>query len=92
MTDQILNQILEKLESIESEQRLIREEIRSVKADTADIPLIRRAVLETRDDVKELGASQTKIKSEFNTHDYSIDILNRRQLKLEADLESMKNK
>ncbi|MGG1613484.1 hypothetical protein [Paenibacillus phoenicis] len=92
MSDQILNQILEMLQSIENEQRLIREEIRSVKADTADIPLIRRAVLETRDDVKELGSTQAKIKSELNTHDYSIDILNRRQLKLEAALESLRSK
>ncbi|MCM3699251.1 hypothetical protein [Paenibacillus macerans] len=99
MSDQILSQILEKLQSIENKvdvleknQSLMQEDIRSIKADTTDIPLIKRAVLETRDDLKELGSSQTKIKSDLNTHDYSIDILNRRQLKLEADLEKLKNK
>lgn len=92
MSDQILNQILEKLNQLDERMSRIEVDVKSIKTDTAEIPLIRRAVLETRDDIKELGYTQTKINSELNTHDYSIDILNRRQLKLEADLESLKSK
>lgn len=96
MTDQILNQILEKLQSIENEQQKTNERLTKIEEQTRDIPLIKQAVLETLDITREIESShksfERKTANELNTHDYSIDILNRRQFKLEADMEILKNK
>jgi hypothetical protein len=58
----------------------------------SDIPLIRRAVLETAETVRHIEASQQRTTSELRAHEHSIDILNRRQLKLETDVEMLKAK
>lgn len=110
MSEKILKQILEKLQSIEDEQRAMRselnsmqneqrsmsEELRSIKADTSDIPLIRRAVLETAETLRNFEKSkeafERKTASELNTHEYNIDILNREQLKLKTEIEKLKNR
>ncbi|MUG46033.1 hypothetical protein [Paenibacillus woosongensis] len=88
--------LLTRLEALETRQVSFEAELKEIKANTADIPLIRQAVLETLEITKRLDLSQKsferKTTNQLNTHEYSIDIINRRQLKLEADLESIKNK
>jgi hypothetical protein len=85
MSEQILNKILEKLESLESE-------VKEIKAHTIEIPYIRQAVLETNEAVKRLEVAQRKTESELNNHSYSIDILNREQLYLKTEIEKLKNR
>lgn len=88
--------LLTRQEALEARQVSFEAELKEIKANTADIPLIRQAVLETLEITKRLDLSQKsferKVTNQLNTHEYSIDIINRRQLKLEADLESIKNK
>lgn len=103
MSEQLLNQMLEvlnqvntrldgiesRMERIESEVKIIKSEVSDIKADTSDIPLIRRASLETLDEVKE---SNKKTAATLNTHEFGIDILNREQLKIKTDIEKLKNR
>lgn len=96
MSEQLLNQILDELKSINSRMNNFESDMKEIKKNTTDIPLIKQAVLETLDMTKQIAADQKRIEkkviSDLNTHEFSIDILNRRQLKLEADLEKLKNK
>ncbi len=96
MSDQILAQILGELKQINTRIGGLEKELNHVKTNTEDIPLIKQAVLETLEMAKRNDASQKsferKVSSDLNTHEHSIDILNRRQLKLEADMESLKNR
>lgn len=88
--------LLARQAALEAKQSSFEAELKEIKANTADIPLIRQAVLETLDITKRLDLSQKsferKTTNQLNTHEYSIDIINRRQLKLEADLEILKSK
>lgn len=67
-----------------------------IEEQTKNIPLLQQAVLETLDITKRLEASQItferKVTAELNTHQHSIDILNRRQLRMEADIETLKSR
>jgi len=69
-------------------------EVKMIKADTSDIPLIRRAVLETADLSRNIDRAQKSFErkaiGDLSMHDHSIDILNRRQLRLESELERLK--
>jgi len=88
--------------SLQSDMSSVKSEVVSIKdtmatkQDVADIPLILRTVLETNETVKRLEFSlvdfQRKTSDELNTHEYSIDILNKRQLKTEAAIENLKNR
>lgn len=88
--------LLAKQGALEARQLNFEAELKEINANTADIPLIRQAVLETLEITKRLDLSQKsferKTVNQLNTHEYSIDIINRRQLKLEADMESLKRK
>ena len=84
---------------LEEEQRQIRQAItcivdeqQHIKQVIADIPLIRQAVLETRDDVKRLENALYKLAAAQNDHGYSIDILHREQLRIKTDIEKIKNR
>jgi len=99
MSEQILNKILEKLESMESKMESIEtrmssleSEVKEIKSHTAEIPFIKQAVLETNDAVKRIEAAQSKKEAELNNHSYSIDILNREQFKLKTEIEKLKNR
>lgn len=103
MSEQILTQILEQLktlnirvDSMDSRLESLETDVSEIKTHTKDIPAIKQAVLETLDLSKQTESSlhsfERKVSSEQNTHGHSIDILNRRQLKLEADLENLKNR
>jgi chromosome segregation ATPase len=67
----------------------------AIEEQTKTIPLLQQAVLETLEVTKRLEASQItferKVTAELNTHQHSIDILNRRQLRMEADIEALKH-
>ncbi|MFD2116396.1 hypothetical protein ACFSTH_08075 [Paenibacillus yanchengensis] len=89
MSEKILKQILEKLNHLDDRISSIEETMNSIKADTSDIPLIRRATLESLELIKE---SDKKTASTLNTHEFGIDILNREQLKLKTDIEMLKNR
>jgi hypothetical protein len=73
---------------------LIRLRLSTIEEHTKNIPLLQQAVLETLDITKRLEAShitfERKVTSELNIHQHSIDILNRRQLRMEADIEALK--
>ncbi|MFM9281452.1 hypothetical protein [Paenibacillus jiagnxiensis] len=101
MSEQILNQILDELKSLNSrvdsmDSRLgnVETDVKDIKEHTKDIPAIKQAVLENLALTKQVESAQAsferKVSSELTTHGHSIDILNRRQLKFEAELESLK--
>jgi len=68
----------------------------TIEQQTKDIPLLKQAVLETLEITKRLEENQAsferKATAELNTHQHSIDILNRRQLRMEADIETLKSR
>lgn len=68
----------------------------TIEQQTKDIPLLKQTVLETLEITKRLEENQAsferKVTAELNTHQHSIDILNRRQLRMEADIETLKNR
>ncbi|MDN4604763.1 hypothetical protein P5G61_26285 [Paenibacillus sp. F6_3S_P_1C] len=68
----------------------------AIEEQTKTIPLLQQAVLKTLEVTKRLETSQItferKVTAELNTHQHSIDILNRRQLRMEADIEALKRR
>ncbi|PWW34047.1 MULTISPECIES: hypothetical protein [Paenibacillus] len=101
---QILNQLQQmdkrfdnidgRLEKIEDRLDTMDGRLDAIEEQTKTIPLLQQAVLETLEVTKRLEASQItferKVTAELNTHQHSIDILNRRQLRMEADIEALK--
>ncbi|MFC9709109.1 hypothetical protein ACFTRD_13260 [Paenibacillus sp. NPDC056933] len=101
---QILNQLQQmdkrfdnidgRLEKIEDRLDTMDSRLNVIEEQTKNIPLLQQAVMETLEVTKRLEASQfsyeRKATAELNTHEHSIDILNRRQLRMEADIEALK--
>lgn len=101
---QILNQLQQmdkrfdsidvRLEKMEDRLNTMDRRLDTIEEQTKNIPLLQEAVLETLTVTKRLDASQSaserKVTTELNTHQHSIDILNRRQLRMEADIETLK--
>ncbi|MDT9721471.1 hypothetical protein QVE09_21455 [Paenibacillus sp. ClWae2A] len=87
--DRTLNAIDDRLDKVDGRLDTIEEQ-------TKNIPLLQQAVLETLTVTKRLdashSASERKLTTELNTHQHSIDILNRRQLRMEADIETLKSR
>ncbi|MDN8588723.1 hypothetical protein Q0V21_08065 [Paenibacillus sp. 11B] len=103
MSDQVLSQILNQLQqmdkrfdNIDGRLEKIEDRLDTIEEQTKNIPLLQQAVLETLEVTKRLEASQItferKVTAELNTHQHSIDILNRRQLRMEADIEALKHR
>ncbi|TDL70724.1 hypothetical protein E2R58_16845 [Paenibacillus amylolyticus] len=103
MSDPILGQILNQLQqmdkrfdSIDVRLEKMEDRLDTIEEQTKNIPLLQEAVLETLTVTKRLDASQSaserKVTTELNTHQHSIDILNRRQLRMEADIETLKSR
>ncbi|MEK4528441.1 hypothetical protein CXK86_21775 [Paenibacillus sp. BGI2013] len=86
----------ERLGAVESRLDTVDRTLNAIEEQTKNIPLLQQAVLETLTVTKRLDASQSaserKVTTELNTHQHSIDILNRRQLRLEADIETLKSR
>ncbi|KLU56142.1 hypothetical protein EL84_29765 [Paenibacillus sp. VT-400] len=103
---QILNQLQQmdkrfdsidvRLEKMEDRLNTMESRLDTIEEQTKNIPLLQQAVLETLTITKHLDASHSvserKVTTELNTHQHSIDILNRRQLRMEADIETLKSR
>lgn len=85
-----------RLDTIDGRLDTIDGRLDVIEEQTKTIPLLQQAVLETLEVTKRLEASQItferKVTAELNTHQHSIDILNRRQLRMEADIEALKRR
>ncbi|MED0678718.1 hypothetical protein P4T20_05305 [Aneurinibacillus thermoaerophilus] len=82
MSNQLLEQILDKLDQLN--QRLDRvENNMATKEDVADLPLIKRAVLDTSDSVKRLEEIQ-------DSQQRIIELLSARSIQQEAELKRIK--
>ncbi|WP_440111912.1 hypothetical protein [Paenibacillus sp. QZ-Y1] len=103
MSDEVLSQILNQLQqmdkrfdSIDGRLEKIEDRLDNIEKQTKNIPLLQQAVLETLEITKRFESSQItferKVTAELNTHQHSIDILNRRQLRMEADIETLKSR
>nr|WP_145406080.1 hypothetical protein [Paenibacillus xylanexedens] len=94
--DQRFDNMDERLDNMDERLDSFDQRLSTIEEHTKNIPLLQQAVLETLDITKRLEASQItferKVTSELNTHQHSIDILNRRQLRMEADIETLKSR
>ncbi|WP_427181321.1 hypothetical protein [Paenibacillus sp. TC-CSREp1] len=94
--DQRLDKMDERFDKMDERLDSFDQRLSTIEEHTKNIPLLQQAVLETLDITKRLEASQItlerKVTSELNTHQHSIDILNRRQLRMEADIETLKSR
>ncbi|MEN1987843.1 hypothetical protein [Paenibacillus hubeiensis] len=94
--DQRLDNMDGRLDSMDGRFDHIEGRLDTIEQQTKDIPLLKQAVLETLEITKRLEENQAsferKVTAELNTHQHSIDILNRRQLRMEADIETLKNR
>ncbi|MFB5265309.1 hypothetical protein ACE41H_00700 [Paenibacillus enshidis] len=90
--DSRLDSMDSRFNGIDSRFDRLEADVKDIKEHTKDIPAIKQAVLENLALTKQVESAQAsferKVTSELTTHGHSIDILNRRQLKLEADVES----
>lgn len=89
-----LEKIEDRLDTVDGRLDTMDGRLDAIEEQTKTIPLLQQAVLETLEVTKRLEASQItferKVTAELNTHQHSIDILNRRQLRMEADIEALK--
>ncbi|WP_339256982.1 hypothetical protein MKZ12_23105 [Paenibacillus sp. FSL R5-0713] len=85
-----------RLDTMDSRLDTMDGRLDTIDEQTKNIPLLQQAVLETLTVTKRLdashSASERKVTTELNTHQHSIDILNRRQLRMEADIETLKSR
>ncbi|MCK6074962.1 hypothetical protein [Paenibacillus silvae] len=94
--DKRLDHMEQRLDKMDERLDSFDQRLSTIEEHTRNIPLLQQAVLETLDITKRLETSQMtferKVTSELNTHQHSIDILNRRQLRMEADIETLKGR
>lgn len=90
--DGLESRVNDRFSGLESDMQGLKKSVAVIEQTVADVPLIRRAVLELSDTVKRMDASQQQTTQQLQSHDYAIEILNRRQLKLEAEVELLKRK
>ncbi|WP_336765232.1 hypothetical protein [Paenibacillus sp. USHLN196] len=94
--DHRLDAMEERLGAVESRLDTVDDRLNAIEEQTKNIPLLQQAVMETLTVTKRLdashSASERKVTTELNTHQHSIDILNRRQLRMEADIETLKSR
>lgn len=91
-----LGAVESRLDTVDDRLNTMDSRLDTIEEQTKNIPLLQQAVLETLTVTKRLEASQSsserKVTTELNTHQHSIDILNRRQLRMEADIETLKSR
>lgn len=83
MSNDILNKILEQLNSISKEQQEMKRDIANMKENTVDIPAMKVAILETNETVTRIESTQEK-------HERTLDLLSRRSIDQEAELKRIK--
>lgn len=77
---------------MKAEQQITNKRLDKIESSVALIPFIQQAVMETNGIVKQLESTSKSTTTELRNHGYSIDILNRRQLMLETEVEKLKNR
>ncbi|RAU91364.1 hypothetical protein DQG13_29505 [Paenibacillus sp. YN15] len=87
-----LDRVEARLDKVETKLGQVETRLGQVEALTADIPLIRRAVLETNEDVKRFDLRLQKNETDVGNHEYSIKIIHYDQLKLHTEIEKLKNR
>jgi chromosome segregation ATPase len=97
MNEQLLIQILEEIKEIKMEQKEMKaeqkqtnERLNSIEAFVSDIPLIRQAVLETRDDVKQLEAVQSNLISEHHTFAHHFNVIDKQLVDHAIEIDKLK--
>ncbi|KRE86380.1 hypothetical protein ASG89_10205 [Paenibacillus sp. Soil766] len=89
MSEQILIQILEE---IKTEQKKTNERLNSIEAFVSDIPLIRQAVLETREDVKQLEVVQRHLLTEHHTFAHHFNVIDKQLVDHAIEIDKLKNR
>lgn len=87
-----LDQVDARLGQVEVRLDKVETRLGQLEALAADIPLIRRAVLETNEDVKRVDQRLQKNEADIGNHEYSIKIIHYDQLKLHTEIEKLKNR
>jgi chromosome segregation ATPase len=87
-----LDNLESRLERVETRLDSLESRMERVEAVVADIPLIRRAVLETNEDVKRFELHLQRHDTDIGNHEYSIKIIHYDQLKLHTEIEKLKNR
>ena len=90
--DTRLEKLETRLEQVEARLGQVEARLEHVEALAADIPLIRRAVLETNEDVKRFELHLQRHDTDIGNHEYSIKIIHYDQLKLHTEIEKLKNR
>lgn len=77
-----------------SEQILVQilKEVKEIKALASDIPLIRQAVLETREDVKQLEAVQRHLVIEHHTFAHHFNVIDKQLVDHAIEIDKLKNR
>ncbi|GAC41978.1 hypothetical protein [Paenibacillus popilliae] len=84
--EQILQQILNKLDKLEAGQQKLEAEITSIKKDTELIPLIQQAVSEVNNEVAATSETIQRMDESLKAHEVTLDLLSRRSIDQEAAL------
>lgn len=99
MSEQLLIQILEEIKEMntvqkemKTEQKQMNERLNSIEAFVSDIPLIRQAVLETRDDVKQLEAIQSNLAAEQHTFVHHFNVIDKQLVDHAIEIDKLKNR
>lgn len=90
--DTRMGQVETRLDQLDTRMGQVEARLEHVEALTADIPLIRRAVLETNEDVKRFELHLQRHDTDIGNHEYSIKIIHYDQLKLHTEIEKLKNR
>ncbi|MGO4496256.1 hypothetical protein AB4114_10105 [Paenibacillus sp. 2RAB27] len=92
MNEQLLIQILEEIKEMKTEQKQMNERLNSIEAFVSDIPLIRQAVLETREDVKQLEAVQRHLVTEHHTFAHHFNVIDKQLVDHAIEIDKLKNR
>ena len=99
MSEQILLQILEELKEIKAEQKEMKagqaqmnKQLDTIEALSSDIPLIRQAVLETRDDVKQLEASQRNTAAAHITFEHHFNVIDKQLMAHAIEIDKLQSR
>jgi hypothetical protein len=77
-----------------SEQILIQilEQLKEIKALASDIPIITQAVLETREDVKQLEAVQRHLMTEHHTFAHHFNVIDKQLVEHAIEIDKLKSR
>jgi chromosome segregation ATPase len=76
---------------LKAEQQVTNRRLDKIEKAVELLPYMQQAVMETNLIVKQLEATSKATTSELRNHSFQIDLLNRRELMLEVEIEKLKN-